>query len=122
MEEHGVPEDDELTSAEKDVSPAALCDTCGGYLVKSRAWMSMGFPYYLKPLGKILRMSEVIVPWLCPKCGRIYYRLERTERVQREWSTLPDELKAEKILKPDILDDDLVSYRMIKKIKDSFDD
>ena len=90
--------------------------------MKSRVWMSMGFPYYLKPWGKILRMSEVIVPWLCPDCGRVYYRLERTEKVQEEWSRLPDELKAEKILRPDILDDEFVSYDMIKKIKDSFDD
>lgn len=122
MEEHGISEGDGSSSAEKVVSPAALCDTCGGYLVKSRVWMSMGFPYYLKPWGKILKMSEVTVPWLCPKCGRVYYRLERTERVHREWSRLPDELKAEKILRPDILDDEFVSYDMIKKIKDSFDD
>ncbi len=34
MEEHGISEDDESSRAEKVVSPAALCDTCGGYLVK----------------------------------------------------------------------------------------
>lgn len=77
MEEHGISEGDESASAEKVVSLAALCDTCGGYLVKSRVWMSMGFPYYLK---------------------------------------------AEKILKSDILDDEFVSYNMIKRIRVSFHD
>ncbi len=112
----------EESQEEPGVPVEMLCDVDGAYLVKSRAWMSMGFPYYLKPWGKILKMSEVVVPWLCPKCGRVYYILERREHVRKEWETLPDELKAEKILKSDLLDNSVVSYDMIKKIRDSFKD
>lgn len=102
-------------------SPEFRCDSCGSFLVKSRAWMSMGFPYYLKPWGKVLRMCELIVPWLCPECGRVYHLLEKKDDVREEWKRLPDELKAEKILKPDMLDDDLVGHEMIKRIEDSFE-
>ncbi|MEE9116672.1 MAG: hypothetical protein V3U09_07230 [Thermoplasmata archaeon] len=89
MEEHGISEGDESSNAENVVSPAALCDTCGGYLVKSRAWMSMGFPYCLKPWGKILRMSEVIVPWLCPDCRRVYYRSKKNREGSRGMEQAP---------------------------------
>ncbi len=69
------------------------CDHCGGRLMRSREWIMTGYPYWLRPWGSTLRMSEMIIPWACLGCGRVTYILRDIKKIKRDFDDLTDEQK-----------------------------
>jgi len=71
------------------------CDHCGGRLMRSRDWIVTGYPYWLRPWGSSLKMTEVVIPHACLRCGRVTYILRDLHLIKRDYEKLSDEEKEE---------------------------
>ena len=69
------------------------CDHCGSKLMKSRDWALSGYPYWLRPWGGSIKMSELIIPFACIECGRVVYMLRDIHKLKRDFAKLNDEEK-----------------------------
>ncbi|MDG6220647.1 MAG: hypothetical protein QCI38_04275 [Candidatus Thermoplasmatota archaeon] len=63
--------------------------------MKSRDWIVTGYPYWLRPWGSTLRMSEVVIPYACMKCGRVEYILRDIHKIRRDFQKLGQSEKEE---------------------------
>jgi hypothetical protein len=54
-----------------------------------------GYPYWLRPWGSTLKMSEMIIPWACMECGRVTYILRDFHKIKRDFDALSDDEKKE---------------------------
>ncbi len=71
------------------------CDHCGSKLVKTRDWIITGYPYWLRPWGSTLKMSEVLIPYACLECGRAVFVLRDIKKIRRDMMNLTDEERRE---------------------------
>ena len=79
--------------ANGEKSEPKTCDHCGGRLVKSRDWIVTGYPYWLRPWGSPLKMSEAIIPYACLDCGRVVYILRDIHIIKRDFEKLGEKEK-----------------------------
>jgi len=64
-----------------------VCPYCRGKAIRSRDWVILDFPHFLKPWGSALKMDEKMVPWWCTNCGNITFRLKESEKVLEEYKS-----------------------------------
>ncbi len=69
------------------------CDHCGARLMHSREWVMTGNPYWMRPWGGVLKMSEMIVPFACLGCGRVTFMLRDIHKLKRDFKELTPEEK-----------------------------
>ena len=76
------------TVSETEVEENPTCDHCGSKLVKTRDWIITGYPYWLRPWGSTLKMSEVLIPYACLECGRAIFILRDIKKIRRDLDNL----------------------------------
>ena len=69
------------------------CTRCGGKLLRSRDWVVTGYPYWMRPWGSALKMSEVIIPYACLDCGRVEYILRDIHKIRRDLDKMSEDEK-----------------------------
>jgi DNA-directed RNA polymerase subunit RPC12/RpoP len=83
------------TVSETKVEESLTCDHCGNKLVKTRDWIITGYPYWLRPWGSTLKMSEILIPYACLECGRTIFMLRDIKKIRRDLENLNENEKAE---------------------------
>jgi DNA-directed RNA polymerase subunit RPC12/RpoP len=83
------------TMSETENDENITCDHCGSKLVKTRDWIITGYPYWLRPWGGTLKMSEVLIPYACLECGRAVFMLRDIKKIRRDMMNLTDEERKE---------------------------
>jgi DNA-directed RNA polymerase subunit RPC12/RpoP len=81
--------------SETEVDENMTCDHCGNRLVKTRDWIITGYPYWLRPWGGTLKMSEVLIPYACLECGRTIFILRDIKKIRRDLQNLPEKEREE---------------------------
>jgi DNA-directed RNA polymerase subunit RPC12/RpoP len=79
---------DAKTMSETEVDNNLTCDHCSSPLVKTRDWIITGYPYWLRPWGPTLKMSEVLIPYACLECGRVIFILRDIKKIRRDLQKL----------------------------------